>query len=324
MKQQLLIGLATSLLLSGGLLSSSRPSQANILQVGDLSARLPQGFMNLAVSPPADNTAKVGTPPNAARPANAIASIQTYQQSGRDAATLYVRGIPVITFLGANPAPASGVKISTPQVANAPVPPSPSVQAALLAGQLNQLNRDNFDARQIRVVWDATAQTYSIRANQQNLLTLNENTIAPNSSRDRSADALRIANLLRRQLGNAAALTAVEGKTPAQEAAQVVAIGPVRFQLLGHASWYGPGFHGRLTANGERYNQYGMTAAHRTLPFGTRMRVTNLANGRSVVVRVNDRGPYIYGRELDLSKGAAQIIGLMGSGTGRVRMEVLN
>jgi rare lipoprotein A len=116
----------------------------------------------------------------------------------------------------------------------------------------------------------------------------------------------------------------VEGKTPAQEAAQVVAIGPVRFQLLGHASWYGPGFHGRLTANGERYNQYGMTAAHRTLPFGTRMRVTNLANGRSVVVRVNDRGPYIYGRELDLSKGAAQIIGLMGSGTGRVRMEVLN
>lgn len=74
------------------------------------------------------------------------------------------------------------------------------------------------------------------------------------------------------------------------------------------ASWYGPGFHGRLTANGERFNQDGLTAAHKSLPFGTRVRVTNLANGRSVVVRINDRGPYVAGRSLDLARGAARAI----------------
>ena len=91
----------------------------------------------------------------------------------------------------------------------------------------------------------------------------------------------------------------------------------------GHASWYGPGFHGRLTANGERYNQYGITAAHKTLPFGTRVRVTNPNNGRSVIVRINDRGPFIRGREIDLSRGAAQQIGLIASGVANVKLEIL-
>jgi rare lipoprotein A len=86
----------------------------------------------------------------------------------------------------------------------------------------------------------------------------------------------------------------------------------------GVASYYGPGFHGRRTANGERFNQYGLTAAHRSLPFGTRLRVTNMRNGRSVIVRVNDRGPYSGGRILDLSTGAARAIGI--SGTGRVQL----
>ena len=85
-------------------------------------------------------------------------------------------------------------------------------------------------------------------------------------------------------------------------------------------SWYGPGFHGRLTANGEIYNQYAMTAAHKTLPFGTRLRVC--LNG-CVVVRVNDRGPYIGSRELDLSKGAAEAIGLVGRGVAEVRYAVV-
>ena len=77
------------------------------------------------------------------------------------------------------------------------------------------------------------------------------------------------------------------------------------------ASWYGPGFHGRTTANGESYNMYGFTAAHKYLPFGTKLRVCY--NG-CVDVRINDRGPYIGGRELDLSQGAAAQIGLMASG----------
>lgn len=91
----------------------------------------------------------------------------------------------------------------------------------------------------------------------------------------------------------------------------------------GAASWYGPGFHGRQTASGERFDQNAMTAAHRTLPFGTRLRVTNETNGRSVVVRVNDRGPFVGKRLIDLSRGAAERIGLIRKGIGRVRLEVL-
>lgn len=91
----------------------------------------------------------------------------------------------------------------------------------------------------------------------------------------------------------------------------------------GAASWYGPGFHGRTTANGERFNQNELTAAHRKLPFGTRVRVTNETNGRSVVVRINDRGPYAGQRVIDLSRGAAEKIGLIRKGVGRVKLEVL-
>jgi rare lipoprotein A len=96
-------------------------------------------------------------------------------------------------------------------------------------------------------------------------------------------------------------------------------------QSVGQASFYGnqPGEGGPLTANGERYNPGGYTAAHRTLPFGTRVRVTSPSTGRSVVVRINDRGPFIGGRVIDLSVGAARAIGLTSSGVGTVRMEVV-
>lgn len=86
----------------------------------------------------------------------------------------------------------------------------------------------------------------------------------------------------------------------------------------GRASWYGPGFHGRATASGERFQQGALTAAHKSLPFGTKLRVTNKRNGKSVIVRINDRGPYARGKFLDLSKGAAGRIGMISSGTGSV------
>jgi rare lipoprotein A len=91
----------------------------------------------------------------------------------------------------------------------------------------------------------------------------------------------------------------------------------------GYASWYGPGFHGRKTANGERYNQYAMTAAHKSLPFGTKLRVTNLENDKQIVVRVNDRGPYIRGRIIDLSRKGAKQLAMLGKGTAKVRIETL-
>ena len=91
----------------------------------------------------------------------------------------------------------------------------------------------------------------------------------------------------------------------------------------GVASWYGPGFHGNRTANGGIYDQYELTAAHPSLPLGTRVMVTNLENGRAVQVRINDRGPFVGGRAIDLSYAAAHLIGMIGPGTARVRVEVL-
>ncbi len=93
--------------------------------------------------------------------------------------------------------------------------------------------------------------------------------------------------------------------------------------LTGVASFYGPDFHGKLTANGEVYDMYGLTAAHRTLPLNTIIRVTNAANGKSLIVRINDRGPYIQGRMLDLSYGAALKLEFVSQGTTRVRVEVI-
>lgn len=83
----------------------------------------------------------------------------------------------------------------------------------------------------------------------------------------------------------------------------------------GKASWYGPGFHGKRTASGETFNTNDLTAAHRTLPFGTRVKVVNKQTGKSVVVRINDRGPYAHGRVIDLSRASAQAIGISGVGS---------
>jgi len=100
----------------------------------------------------------------------------------------------------------------------------------------------------------------------------------------------------------------------------------IEYEDLGvmKASWYGPGFHGRKTANGERYDQMAYTVAHKSMKFGTLLKITNPKNGRSLVVRVNDRGPYIEGRELDLSKAAAHELGLIKKGVARLKVEKIN
>jgi len=97
-----------------------------------------------------------------------------------------------------------------------------------------------------------------------------------------------------------------------------------RYDRTGMASWYGKKFDGKKTANGERYDMYAMTAAHTTLPLPSRVRVTNLANGRSVVVRINDRGPFVKDRIIDLSYAAAKALGYMRQGTTRVRVQTLD
>ena len=91
----------------------------------------------------------------------------------------------------------------------------------------------------------------------------------------------------------------------------------------GMASWYGPGFHGKTTANGETYDQNAMTAAHRTLPFNTVVRVINVENGKAVTVRINDRGPYVDNRVIDLSSAAAREIDMVDAGLARVRLQLV-
>ena len=95
------------------------------------------------------------------------------------------------------------------------------------------------------------------------------------------------------------------------------------YSEVGMASWYGEDFNGKMTANGERYNMNTLTAAHRTLPLPSIVRVTNLQNGRSIILRVNDRGPYVKDRIIDLSKHGAQLLGYMGQGTTKVKVEIM-
>lgn len=115
---------------------------------------------------------------------------------------------------------------------------------------------------------------------------------------------------------------------PTSQALEDRGYGPMivtnRATEMGIASWYGPGFHGKLTANGERYDQNGLTAAHRTLPLGTWVNVRDLRTDRTVKVRVNDRGPYKKGRSIDLSYAAANALGIIERGTTPVEIELLS
>lgn len=103
-----------------------------------------------------------------------------------------------------------------------------------------------------------------------------------------------------------------------------VAGGDAGFKQKGVASYYADRFHGRKTASGTRYNKQALTAAHKSLPLGTKVRVTNLKNGESVDVEINDRGPYVKGRVIDLSKEAARELRMVGSGVAQVRLEIID
>jgi rare lipoprotein A len=133
--------------------------------------------------------------------------------------------------------------------------------------------------------------------------------------------AVRVAVLFCGLLPVAGCINRVESPAPVPTPA-AVAPKPV-FEQVGRASWYGAYHHGRRTASGERFDMHDLTAAHRTLPLGTEVKVTNLENGRSVNVVVNDRGPYKRGRVIDLSRRAAVELGIKEQGLAQVRIEVL-
>lgn len=290
-----------------------------------------------------------------------IARIQPHEVAGQQAATLYVRDIPVLTFFGSSPVATTTTKVATngnlpnlnkqASVGNDDLQATktPVWRAAAVAAKLNQLSLDQVDASKITVKWKGESNSatnavanspkqtqrdrYIIAVNSEELVEINAETRLPDKTSDLSEDALQATNRIRRLLGNAPPLREVTGKPappPKQQKRvrrpklpQQISFGPVRIRLNGMASWYGPGFHGNRSASGERYNQNALTAAHRSLPFGTKVRVTNTRNGRSVVVRINDRGPHVRGRIIDLSAAAARIVGVMQSGVAPVRVEVL-
>lgn len=335
---------------------------------------------------------------------NQIAVIHSHVMDGRQAATLYVGGIPVLTFLGddavnqaeaytsqnlqnsqsvnpdrlssdaldtlddsasstmtegaenkdfklpssslaaksndstANPAiqadsesqqQSQGVIASNQR--SLAVPPNrtqvdtqdPIQQATAIAAQLNQLHRNGVDGSNITAEWSEASETYVIRVGDQVLVEFDSDIILPDTTENRAEDILQATNRIRRQFGNAAPLNAIEG-TPNTHQENYVAVGPIQFTFTGIASWYGPGFHGRRTASGAVFDQHALTAAHRTLPFGTLVRVTNMNNGTSVTVRITDRGPFGGGRVLDLSAGAARAIGMIRSGVAPVRVDVVS
>ena len=238
---------------------------------------------------------------------SAIAKVNVHEIAGSPAAILYVRSIPVLTFTN-------------------------QTQAQQVATRINQLNANKFDADRISVSWNASSNSFTIKVDGEALVNIDKETRLAGSTTKLAVDALQATNRLRRLMGSAPPLAAIPGmpqkvqsarnNQPQRQAPQT-AQRRVLPQATGIASWYGAGFHGRRSASGEVYNQNALTAAHRRLPFGTRVRVTNLRNNRSVVVRINDRGPFIRGRVIDLSAAAARILGLTTTGVAPVQLEVV-
>ncbi|WP_041934058.1 septal ring lytic transglycosylase RlpA family protein [Gloeothece verrucosa] len=257
---------------------------------------------------------------------NPIATIYPHRWKGKLAVTLRVRDIPVLTFVENTKSPKkqSDNSQSNQQVTDDSLSENETVKRAEnIASRLNELYQEQLDANEITVSWNAQTKAYEIKAEEEVLVSLDQSTILPDTTHKKDLDALQATNRLRRLMGDAPPLSAIDQKTAVNKLPETerAKYNPYK---RGMASWYGPGFHGRRTANGERFNQRDLTAAHRYLPFGTLVRVTNLNNNRSVTVRINDRGPFVRGRIIDLSAGAANVLGLFGSGVAPVSLEIVD
>lgn len=283
-----------------------------------------------------------------------VAKVHTHEIGGVQAATIYVRNIPVLTFTMPQAA-SNGTKLGTSQsedvvtrkskavsseslvssdasfkASEPSTPQDPTARASAIAAKLNQLYQSGVDAKQISVAWKSEknssgdkVEQYVVKADRSDVVTIDAQTYSPDTSKNLERDALQVTNRLRRLLGGATPISQVDGKPKETIGMTSVASGSVLSSAQGMASWYGPGFDGNHTASGEIFNQEAMTAAHPSLPMGTKVRVTNLDTGRTVLVRINDRGPFHGGRILDLSAGAARVIGVMDSGVAPIRLEVM-
>ncbi|NJK34055.1 MAG: septal ring lytic transglycosylase RlpA family protein [Oscillatoriales cyanobacterium SM2_2_1] len=202
---------------------------------------------------------------------------------------------------------------------------------------INQAHAEGLDAQDILPRWQSGR--YIIQLAGHGEVTIGDEVRFAQSTGDGARDTIHATNLLRRLLGGAEPITTIANapvasvalppaNPPVNPVIQVVRSGlsqvsRVVASITGLASWYGPGLAGRPSASGEIFNPDQLTAAHPSLPFGTLVRVINPTNGRSVVVRINDRGPFHGNRVLDLSTAAARELGIISVGVATIRMEVL-
>ena len=259
--------------------------------------------------------------------------VYPHDVDGRQAATLYVKDIPILTFLATEVDNLnSGIeKAEAIEAAAEEVSVSESDEAlennpVLRATELGtQLDLEEVEADDISVRWQEESEGFVVMLADEALVALDSRTILADTTEDAAEDALQVTNRLRRLIGGAEPVSEIENMPEPEPVVEVAPAQQVAIvsSTVGSASWYGPGFNGRLTANGETFDQYALTAAHRTLPFGTRVLVTNLYSGRQVVVRINDRGPFAGDRVIDLSAGAAAEIGLTSAGVGTVQLDIL-
>ncbi len=325
MNQCLCRGFATALFVS----AVATPLAASAQQIHELEASL-QASRDVETTPEVqvdqETLSKVQTDEEnflfandaADRTQSNLVRVIPHTLDANQAATLYVSDIPVLTFVGGAMATLADKEKEAPNAVD------PTERATETAIQLDEFYEAQGNPETITARWDAPTEGYVIALGDTVLVRIDDATILPDTTRNFEQDTLQAANRLRRLLGGAEPLTEVEGK-PEPTTSNTAASGnwSVTSVTTGRASWYGPGFHGRRTASGEVFNQNALTAAHRTLPFGTLVRVTNLQNNEQVTVRINDRGPYSHGRILDLSAGAARAIGLDRAGVGPIRLEVL-
>ncbi|MEB3211276.1 MAG: septal ring lytic transglycosylase RlpA family protein [Leptolyngbyaceae bacterium] len=375
MNQRFLSGISAALVASSlGLATSSYGSESSVLPDDATREQVPGELASVeadstidaseleAGASPGSSASQADEPdPLLSSEASSVAVIHVHVLDGRRAATVYVRGIPVVTFLGedaiaqatsASQGAREAISDSTSSTAEDSVENKgvstdasekqfssalssasaeseasnlgksfdPVQNAEAIADRLNQLYTSDIDPDAIIAEWNDSEDAFVIRVGDDVLVEFGSSAILPDTTGNLSQDVLQATNRIRRQFG-AEPLTQIEGLPSSSSAS--VAVGPVRSSFSGRASWYGPGFHGRRSASGEVFNQHAMTAAHRTLPFGTLVRVTNMTTGASVIVRINDRGPFGGGRVLDLSAGAARAIGMIQSGVANVRVDVL-
>lgn len=201
---------------------------------------------------------------------------------------------------------------------------SPALRAKRTASRLYEFLNTGGDPRWIKPGLEAGRVV--IRIGPEVLATIDPVTAKLSKNGEKHL-ALVWTNLTRRSLGATPILRGPSAVSRSminrEEFIDPSAFRPSGQVLTGYASWYGPGFHGRTAADGSRYNMDEMTAAHKSLPFGTLVRVTNKRNGKSCVVRITDRGPYVDGRIIDLSRAAAKAISMLGSGVAPVEVAIL-